>query len=687
MTTPELLAPPPEKSAILRNLGEGLTPQIIIDDCDRMVAEAQAYLRQACGEATPADSADHAVAVEEQPTVLDAISRAVETLGLEAEGDSGIVPYLVRDTATDKDVRKAATDQQTRLQALTNGIYTDPQYEPAYQSLLAMNAATLDPEDQQRREYHIGRFEDARRVPQAEAAEGAENPGKAVAEAAAAFNENRREVATVELTPEEFNSLPEDSRTQLQGTEANGAVAVSLSEPNLTYLLQNGPRALRKRAWEQFYGERLAANDQLLETMGKARLQVAQAEGKRSWVEKQTEGFALGSPEAVAEFFNKTAVGVVERYQRSVTRLQGLLEADGFHDQIQEYDLPYYEKKIMEASYDMDEITFTLSRTFRGLLNMAEDLYGIKIEEAPDIPTVASDVKAYVVRDAGNGAEEGEVLGTFYADLLARKDPDGQGGKRDGSATYGVRVARTATNAQGEEETVQLPIAAIVANLAPPVNGKESPLTLRDIETVAHEFGHVLHNMFGRARGPEYGGDRLRFDVREIVSQAWEYLPRDPDILLQLANPGISEEAKRTFKENINAVQEVRESLDSMRILRNMAADLELHGPNPDVTTALERGAALMEPVGTSGHWIRDLRHEASVQYSGRYGSVYMLCAEQARRIVDWLRQNNYSPAIGRQWREILTLGGKPGAVEQLLAFANQSTAAAAGSTAVNNTL
>ena len=687
MTYPEqaeLTGPPPEASAIIQNF-DRLTAEMVTADGDRMIAEAEAYLRQACGDTEP--STDPAAAVvEQQPDALAALGRAENALGLEGETVAGILPYLMRDVGPTKEVRAAGKEQQARLQAASNNIFSDAQNEPAYQALLVMDPTALNVQDQERREYYIGRFEAARRASQAGTAEGAHTSREHLDTAAAEFRANIGKVTSVVLTPEELSSLPTDTRGQLGNAEAGGDLTVSLSEPNLNYILQNAPRELRKRAWENYYGDRVAANDQLLMTMATARHEVAEAEGKHSWTEKQTEGLTLGNPAVVDEFYNKIKPGIVERYQRSIERLQAMLEADGVPEPIAEYDLQYYEKKVMEESYDMDEITFTLERTYRGLLNMAENLYGIKIEKSPDTPTWAPGVKAYVVRDAGTDTEEGKVLGTFYADLMARKDADGEGGKIDGATTYGLRYARTETNASGEEETVQLPMAAMIANVAPPVNGQESKLTLRDVEVMAHELGHVMHIVLARTRGPEFGGDKLKFDIREIVSQMFEYLPHDPTVLLQFADDGASSEAKRLFMEKLDGVQEVRSSLEDIRVLRTMAADLGLHNAEPDLQVALQQAATLMAPVTTDNHWIRAQRHEAGDGYSGRYGSIYLFCAEQARKIVGWLRQNNYNPAIGGQLRHILELGGRAGAGEQLLAFANQSTAAAAGSAAIGTT-
>jgi Zn-dependent oligopeptidase len=681
MTTPEVLDRPPEVSLILQNF-DRLTPEIVVADGDRMVAEATAYLAQACGETTPADDALPIVEVEEQPNALEALSRAMNSLGLENDdASSGILPYFVRDVHPEETVRDAGEEQRKRLQVFTNNIFSDPRYESAYEALRAMDETTLDAQDRQRRGYYLGRFEAARRNKQGETAADAEGYQQKLNVAAGEFRENKKKIATVLLTPAEFSALPAETKGQLKAEETEDGVAVLLNKPNTDYLLEHAGRAARKRAYDLVNGDQVAPNAEHLVTMAEARLKIAQSEGKSSWVEKQAEGLALDSPEAVYDFYDKTKERVLQSYQKAIAKLQALAKVDGITE-LAEYDLPYYERKLIEASYDANEVTFTLSRTFRGLTLLAERLLGVIIEESPETPVWADGVKAYTVRDAGTVGEAGEMLGSFYTDMRVRED------KVDGGFTYALRYARTQKTGEGadsREETTQLPIAAlVVSTAAPTADGTEPHMTLRNVEAIFHEFGHVAHTMLGRTRGPEYGGGKTKFDVQEIVSQAWEYIAMDPDVLLELADEGISEETQRAFRENLAEVQEVRTALYNMRLLRIMAADLALHGPEPSLDKAFADVEEIMAPVSTDNHWML-VQGSMSNSYSGRAGSTYLFDSIKARRIAHWLELNDYNPAVGRQLRRVLSLGGGPEATARLLEFADQSTAAAAGSAAIGD--
>ena len=118
-----------------------------------------------------------------------------------------------------------------------------------------------------------------------------------------------------------------------------------------------------------------------------------------------------------------------------------------------------------------------------------------------------------------------------------------------------------------------------------------------------------------------------------------------------------------------------------MRWLRTMKADLDLHGSQPNLTTALRNAAELMAPVASDNHWIRALPHIGN-SYAGNY-LVYPFCDEKGEKKARWFRRNSYSPLLGKVHRSILKLGGRPGANEQILAFADAASTATVGGTAL----
>jgi len=633
-----------------------------------MVAEAEIYLRLARGETV--DSAVDS-ASETRTSRLDALSRAFNALGLELDNDAGIIPYLMAYVGPKK-IREAAQAQRARLQTASEGIFTDPENTSIYDALSAIDESELDDQDRLRRAYYLQRFEDARRAP--ETAMDATDPRQLLKATSVEFNGNRAKVVTIQLTGADYDSLPANTRDTL-GADPEG-LTVTLNEARLTYILQNGPRDLRKRAYGDYYGNRVAANGPLIQTMANLRLAIAKSEGKETWLARQNEGSITGGPEEIFAFYERYRASTVPRYQASIAKLQSLFEADGNTGPMQEYDTAYYERKFMETCFDINTVTFTLSRTVRGLLDFAQELYGVRAVLNTDLPVWAEGVEAYSVYDS----DTGEFIGDFYADFAARQEEDGTNSKSDTGVTFGLRYGLTETDANGEEKTVQWPVAAAMTNVAAHMgDGTEAKITLRDIETVSHElFGHVFPTLFGRARGVECSGTSIDPRLREVNSQMWERIPRDPHVLARFVDEGVPEDAMRRFMQNLDAAQEIRDTLMSARWLKIMAADLRLHGSQaPNLTAALNDAAEAMAPVGTDGRWILAQPHFGIDRYAGNYAD-YPYCDAMGKRGAAWYLANRYNPSVGRRHRAIMALAGKPGANEQLIAFTNQSMVAMA---------
>ena len=152
--------------------------------------------------------------------------------------------------------------------------------------------------------------------------------------------------------------------------------------------------------------------------------------------------------------------------------------------------LNYPPAKALKAKYDFDEELlrpyFPMESVMRGMFELVERLYGIKIAKVEGVAAWNAAVNYFEVRDA-----DGALLGSFYADFYPREDKRG-GAWSDSLITGGPMAG-------GFEPH----LGAICGNLTPPVGGKPALLTKRDVETIFHEFGHQLHHVLSRAPIPE----------------------------------------------------------------------------------------------------------------------------------------------------------------------------------------
>src|SRR5207302_7796736 len=189
---------------------------------------------------------------------------------------------------------------------------------------------------------------------------------------------------------------------------------------------------------------------------------------------------------------------------------------------LEPWDIAYYAEKQRLALYDFDEEAlrpyFPLARVVAGLFETVSKLYGLRITERKDAPLWDPEVKYYSVEDAG-----GAFLGAFYADWFPRENKRG-GAWMDAFIT-GVDV-----------DGHLVPHAGLICgNLTPPVAGLPALLTHREVETIFHEFGHLLHHCLSRVEVRSLAGANVAWDFVELPSQIMENWCWERDALDLLA--------------------------------------------------------------------------------------------------------------------------------------------------------
>ena len=177
--------------------------------------------------------------------------------------------------------------------------------------------------------------------------------------------------------------------------------------------------------------------------------------------------------------------------------------------ELKAWDIGYYSEKQRAALYDFDEEAlrpyFPLESVVTGLWMLVNRLYGIRVTEEPNVPVWDEHVKFYNIHD-----EDGAFLGGFYADWFPRENKRG-GAWMDGLLTGGP-------SADGFKPHLGL----ICGNLTPPIGGKPALLTHREVETIFHEFGHLLHHLLSRVEIRSMAGTSVAWDFVELPSQIME---------------------------------------------------------------------------------------------------------------------------------------------------------------------
>lgn len=237
-------------------------------------------------------------------------------------------------------------------------------------------------------------------------------------------------------------------------------------------------------------------------------------------------------------------------------------ELEGPHaPALQPWDVTYYSEKLRKARFSLDEeelrAYLPAELAVQGAFILAEKLFGVRIAQVSDIPTWDNAVRAYRVLD-----DLGNELGTFYVDLYPREN------KRGGAWMHGLIAS----------VPPQPNLGLFCLNASPPAGGKPSLLLHRDVETLFHEFGHLMHHVLSRVSVRSLAGTRVAQDFVELPSQIMENWCSEREALdLFARHYETNEPLPALLLERMNAARTFRAANMQMRQLGFAAVDLALH--------------------------------------------------------------------------------------------------------------
>ncbi len=210
----------------------------------------------------------------------------------------------------------------------------------------------------------------------------------------------------------------------------------------------------------------------------------------------------------------------VARVKNEVAEMQEVANSEGNDFKIAPWDYYYYAEKVRQKKYDLDESKvreyFAVDSVRNGIFTMAEKLYGVKFTEMPDAPKYYPEVTVYDVTDINSG----EHVAVFMTDYFPRA-----------SKRQGAWMSEFKGSWQNEDGTSSRPIIYNVGNFSRPTADAPALLTLDEVETMFHEFGHGLHGMLSRARLKSQAGTNVDRDFVELPSQIHEHWSMEPELL------------------------------------------------------------------------------------------------------------------------------------------------------------
>jgi len=358
---------------------------------------------------------------------------------------------------------------------------------------------------------------------------------KELSNASLSFNQNLlKETDNYQLVidnKEDLAGLPDDVIAAAAKTAKDkgqeGKWIFGLSKPSWEPFLQYADnRDLREKLYKAMYmrgdnGNEFDNKENIKKIVG-LRLEKANLLGYKSHADYVLEETMAKTPENVMGLLNNIWKYALPQAKKELADLQAIAKKEGMNDKLESWDWWYYAEKVRKEKYALDEEAlkpyFQADSVRKGVFAVANNLYGINFKQLPDVPVWQENVKAYEVTDA-----DGSLIGIIYFDDFARQ------GKRPGAWMSSFRKQEVFKG-----DFVH-PLIYNVGNYNPPTDGKPALLTLDQVETMFHEFGHGLHGLLSKCTYNGVSGTAVVRDFVELPSQIMEHWAFEPEVLKMYA--------------------------------------------------------------------------------------------------------------------------------------------------------
>ena len=446
--------------------------------------------------------------------------RAFDNYG-NALGMSGFLSYV----STDKKFRDAANDLQMQISQYMVDVATRRDVYKAIREYTDTNPR-LDPVQAKLvKEMLIGFKNSGMDLNDADL-EKFKALNKEKAEYIIKFDKNIQEYKDpLAVTQEQLQGLGEDYIQKLSKTD-DGKYLVTLDYPDYVPFMQNADDEQARKELEFKFNRRGGQeNVDLLEKTLTLRREIARLLGYKNHAELRLEDRMAKNPKTVMAFLKdlqKKLKPLGKKEDKEMIAYKNSKTGKNSRT-LYSWESGYWSNKFRKENLELDSEKikeyFPSQVVIDGMLDLFGGVFGITFEPV-DIPVWHPDVKAFKIKDKASG----ELVAYFYMDLYPRE------GKYKHAACFGL--------VEGEEKqdgTYQIPFVAIVANLNKPSGDTPSLLKHSEVETLFHEFGHVLHNALTKAKYSAFSGTSVSWDFVEAPSQMLERWAWDPQVLKKIS--------------------------------------------------------------------------------------------------------------------------------------------------------
>lgn len=331
---------------------------------------------------------------------------------------------------------------------------------------------------------------------------------------------------------EELAGLPQNvidnAAAEAEARGHEGKWVFTLHAPSRLAVLQYAQnRDLREKMWRGYTSNATKEgmdNRPVIVEILKNRARKAELLGFKDYAAYAVSDKMAATPEAAEALLMKVWEPAKAKVAEEVAEMQKLSDESGNDFKIAPWDYYFFAEKVRQKKYALDEAAikpyFAVDSVRKGIFEMANRLYGITFTELPDAPKYHKDVKVYEVKDA-----EGKHLAVFMTDYFTRA-----------SKRQGAWMEELKTSWVNPDGSVERPIVYNVGNFAPPTADAPALLSIDDVQTMFHEFGHGLHGMLSKARLRSQSGTSVDRDFVEFPSQFHEHWAFTPELLKSYAH-------------------------------------------------------------------------------------------------------------------------------------------------------
>jgi len=621
-----------------------VSPQAFLDACRADIEQARASAAQF----RTADGGDWAAALDRYDAAFSLLGNAASRAG------------LAREVHPDEAMRKVAAQCESDVDKAATELSLD---RPTYEALVRLDVSRADAATKHYVEKTLRDFKRAG-VDKDEATRArVKTLREELVKLGQEFNSNiATDVRMIEVDPSDLDGLPDDFK-RAHPSRSNGKVLLTTNNTDYQpFMMYAKSGRVREEFWKAYRLRGHPKNLPILGRMLEARKELANLLGFPTWADYITGDKMIGTRQAAGEFIQKIATAADDRLTADYKALLARKQRDTpAATSVDAWDSAYLQELVKADQYKYDSQTvrpyFEYRRVKQGVMDLTSKMFGITFRPVPDAAVWHADVEAFDVLDGSR------LLGRIYLDMFPRDNK------------YKHYAQFTLINGKADR---MLPEGVLVCNF--PRAGAEPALMQHgDVETFFHEFGHLLHHVFGgHTRWAGISGVATEWDFVEAPSQMLEEWVWTPETLQTFARHyQTNEPIPADLVKRMKAADEFGKGIFVRQQMFYAATSLELHTRDPK---GLDTGTVVAELQNklTPFKFVDGTHFEESFTHLDGYSAIYytymwsLVIAKDMFTVFS--KQGLLSPEAARLYRRtVLEPGGSKPAAELVRDFLGRS--------------